>query len=142
MATHEIEAERVPSARRDDKSEQKAEEKVPPPTVREAMGFGGFAQAHLVAGKDGLDHPIEWVRVMESPETSVRMRPNELLLTMAVSLEDDAVAPFRVLESVHASGGSALVVKLGRDLGELPRGMAAEADRLKLPLFTIGPDVF
>src|SRR5205823_9089460 len=48
----------------------------------------------------------------------------------------------RVLESVHAGGGSALVVKLGPDLGELPRRMAAEADRLKLPLFTIGPDVF
>ena len=92
MATHEIEAERVPSGRGDDKNEKKAEDKVPPPTVREAMGFGGFAQAHLVAGKDGLDHPIEWVRVMESPETPVRMRPNELLLTMAVPLEDDAAA--------------------------------------------------
>ena len=142
MATHEIEAERVPSGRRDDKNEKKAEEKVPPPTVREAMGFGGFAQAQLVAGQDGLDHPIEWVRVMESPETPVRVRPNELLLTTAVPLEDDAAAPLRVLESLHASGGSALVVKLGRDLGELPRGMAAEADRLNLPLFTIGPDVF
>ena len=69
-------------------------------------------------------------------------RPRLLLLTTALPLEKDAAASLRVLESVHAGGGSALVVKLGPDLGELPRRMAAEADRLKLPLFTIGPDVF
>jgi PucR family transcriptional regulator, purine catabolism regulatory protein len=143
MATHEIEAGRVASGRQDDETEtdQKIEGKVPPPTVREAMGFGGFALARLVAGQDGLDRPIEWVRVMESPETPVRMRPNELLLTTGFPVRDNPATTLRVLESLDASGGSALVVKLGRDLEDLPQGMAAEADRLKLPLFTISPDV-
>ena len=35
----------------------------PKPTVREAMRFEPFASAKLVAGADGLDRPIEWVRV-------------------------------------------------------------------------------
>src|SRR5207248_3986693 len=38
-------------------------------------------------------------------------------------------------------GGSGLVLKLGRYLQEVPAGMLAEADRLGLPLFTIGRDV-
>ena len=37
---------------------------IPPPTVREAMGFGGFARARLIAGREGLDRRVEWVRVM------------------------------------------------------------------------------
>jgi purine catabolism regulator len=136
MATHEIEAEAVAPLRDD-----KKEDKLPPPTVREAMSFGGFAKAHLVAGQGGLDRPIEWVRVMETPETPVRMRPNELLLTTGFPVRDNPTAQVRVLESLDASGGSALVVKLGRYLEELPPGMAVEADRLSLPLFTISPDV-
>ena len=44
--------------------------KVPPPTVREAMAFGGFAEAELIAGRRGLDRVIEWVRIMETPETA------------------------------------------------------------------------
>jgi len=47
---------------------------VPAPTVREAMAFGGFAAAALVAGAKGLDRRIEWVRVMETPETAKRLR--------------------------------------------------------------------
>jgi purine catabolism regulator len=78
---------------------------------------------------------------METPETPVRMRPNELLLTTGFPVRDNPTAQVRVLELLDASGGSALVVKLGRYLEELPPGMAGEADRLSLPLFTISPDV-
>src|SRR2546430_13706726 len=52
-----------------------------PPTVREAMGFGGFASAVLLGGRQGLDRLIQWVRVMETPETATRLRQGELLLT-------------------------------------------------------------
>ena len=48
----------------------------PRPTVREAMRFGAFANAKLVAGAEGLDRPIEWVRMMETPE--VRPRAGDL----------------------------------------------------------------
>lgn len=115
--------------------------RVPPPTVREAMTFGGFASAVLVAGAGGLDRPIEWVRVMETPETPRRMRPNELLLTTGFPVKDDRAAQAGLLELLARSGGSGLVVKLGRYLDELPPEMAQEAERLQLPLFTIGPDV-
>ena len=142
MATHEIEAEQIASGGQEDATDEKqTDAKVPPPTVREAAGFGGFAKAHLVGGQGGLDRSIEWVRVMESFETPARVRPNELLLTTGFPVRDNPAALLRMLESLHASGGSALVVKLDRHLEELPAGMAMEADRLKLPLFTISPEV-
>jgi purine catabolism regulator len=117
------------------------DEKVPPPTVREAMGFGGFAEAELIAGRNGLDRVIEWVRIMETPETARRLRPNELLLTTGFPIKDDRAAQVNLVETVIRSGGSGLVLKLGRYLADLPEQMAEEADRVSLPLFTIRQDV-
>jgi PucR family transcriptional regulator, purine catabolism regulatory protein len=116
-------------------------EKVPPPTVREAMAFGGFAEANLAAGSKGLDRVIEWVRVMETPETARRLRRNELLLTTGFPIKDDPAALADLVQTVTSSGGSGLVIKLGRYLSELPAEMAQEADRVSLPLFTIGQGV-
>src|ERR1700704_4841146 len=121
--------------------EQTYPEKVPPPTVREAMAFGGFAEAQLVAGGKGLDRIIQWVRVMETPETARRLRQNELLLTTGFPIKDDRAAQADLVETVVASGGSGLVLKLGRYLTDVPEQMVREADRVSLPLFTIAQEV-
>src|SRR5229473_2874776 len=82
----------------------------PRPTVREAMRFDAFATARLVAGAEGLDRPIEWVRMMETPE-------------------------------VQPGGGAGLVVRPHPYLRKLPAEMLTEADRLNVPVFTVGADV-
>jgi purine catabolism regulator len=114
---------------------------VPPPTVEEAMTFGGMASARLVAGRGGLDRPIEWVRVMETPETVKRMRRHELLLTTAFPIKDDREAQVRLVSDMAGIEGAGLVVKLGRYLDELPAQMLEGADRLGLPLFEMPVDV-
>ncbi len=114
---------------------------VPPPTVREAMTFGGFAEATLVGGHEGLDRRIEWVRVMETPETPRRLRDGELLLTTGFPVRDDPAAQIQLIDGVVSSHGSGVVVKLGRYIDAVPGEMIAEADRHSLPLFTIDEDV-
>src|SRR5438309_913103 len=71
----------------------------PPPTVREAMSFGVFATVKLVAGSQGLDRPIEWVRMMETPE--VQPRAGDLILTTGFPIED---ASFHLLAHAGGSG--------------------------------------
>jgi len=115
--------------------------KIPPPTVREATTFGGFQEATLVGGSHGLDRQIEWVRIMETPETPRRLRPGELLLTTGFPVKDDTDAQIELVDSVAQSGGSGVVVKLGRYLDGVPPEMIDEAERLALPLFTIDQDV-
>src|SRR5215831_19270870 len=114
--------------------------KIPPPTVREAATFGAFTQATLVGGGRGLDRQVEWVRVMETPETPGRLRQGELLLTTGFPVKDDPGALVDLMATVARSGGSGVVVKLGRYIEDVPREMLVEADRLALPLFTIGQD--
>jgi purine catabolism regulator len=113
----------------------------PPPTVREATTFGGFQAAKLVGGGQGLDRQIEWVRVMETPETPRRLRQGELLLTSGFPVKDDTDAQIELVDSVAQSGGSGVVVKLGRYIDGVPPEMIDEAERLALPLFTIGEEV-
>ncbi len=113
---------------------------IPPPTVREAVTFGGFLEATLVGGSQGLDRQVEWVRVMETPETPRRMRHGELLLTTGFPVKDDVEAQIGLVDTVARSGGSGVVVKLGRYIDDVPHEMIEEADRLALPLFTIGQE--
>jgi PucR family transcriptional regulator, purine catabolism regulatory protein len=114
---------------------------IPAPTLREAMRLGGFAAASLVAGSGGLDRRVEWVRVIETPETARRARPHDLLLTTAYPIRDDPAAQLELVATIAEVGGAGLVVKLGMYVDRLPDGMAEEADRLDLPLFTLGQDV-
>jgi purine catabolism regulator len=111
------------------------------PTVREAMTFGGFKAARLIGGGRGLDRRIEWVRVMETPETGRRLRPGDLLLTTAYPIKDDRKAQIELVATVAAAGGAGVVVKPERYIPDVPAEMAEEADRHSLPLFTIPQEV-
>src|SRR5579864_1285530 len=111
----------------------------PKPTVREAMRFGEFAGASLKAGEAGLDRAIEWVRIMETPE--IQPRPGDLLLTTGFPIKDDRAAQIRLVSRIAESGGAGLVVKPHPYLRRLAPEMLTEADRLNVPLFTVGAGV-
>jgi purine catabolism regulator len=113
------------------------EEQQPRPTVRDAMR-SVLASAKLVAGADGLDRPIEWARLMETPE--VQPRAGDLMFTSGFPIKDDIQAQIRLVSRIADSGGAGLVVRPMPYLRKLPDEMVTEADRLKVPLFTISAD--
>src|ERR1700704_4777319 len=110
----------------------------PRPTVRDAMR-SVLANAKLVAGADGLDHPVEWVRLMETPE--VQPRACDLMFTSGFPIKDDMAAQIRLVGRIADSGGAGLVVRPLPYIRKLPPEMLSEADRLSVPLFTIAADV-
>src|SRR5580692_10663090 len=81
----------------------------PKPTVREAMRFGAFADAKLIAGAEGLDRAIEWVRLMETPE--VQPRAGDLMLTTGFPIKDDRDAQIGLVGRIAESNGAGLVVR-------------------------------
>jgi PucR family transcriptional regulator, purine catabolism regulatory protein len=110
----------------------------PRPTVRDAMR-SILAGAKLVAGADGLDQPIEWVRLMETPE--ILPRAGDLMFTTGFPIKDDPEAQIRLVSRIADSGGVGLVVRPMPYLRKLPPEMLTEADRLHVPLFTIAAGV-
>jgi purine catabolism regulator len=106
----------------------------PRPTVRDAMR-SILAGAKLVAGAEGLDQSIEWVRLMETPE--ILPRAGDLMFTTGFPIKDDPEAQIRLVSRIADSGGVGLVVRPMPYLRKLPPDMLTEADRLHVPLFTI-----
>jgi purine catabolism regulator len=84
------------------------ESQTPRPTVRDAMR-SVLASAKLVAGADGLDRPIEWARLMETPE--VQPRAGDLMFTTGFPIKDDLQAQIRLVGRIADSGGAGLVVR-------------------------------
>src|SRR5690348_5874662 len=111
----------------------------PKPTVREAMRMNEFGRARLLAGESGLDRPIEWVRLMETPD--IQPRAGDLLLTTGFPIKDDRAAQIRLISRIAESGGAGLVVKPHPYLRKLAPEMLTEADRLDVPLFTVPANV-
>src|SRR3989475_2791847 len=110
----------------------------PRPTVREAMR-SVLSAAKLVAGAEGLDRQVEWVRLMETPE--VQPRAGDLMFTSGFPIKDDLDAQIRLVGRIAEGGGAGLVVRPLPYLRKLPPEMVSEADRLQVPLFTIPSDV-
>ncbi|HKC83639.1 MAG TPA: PucR family transcriptional regulator ligand-binding domain-containing protein [bacterium] len=110
----------------------------PRPTVREAMR-SVLASAKLVAGAEGLDRQVEWVRIMETPE--IQPRAGDLMFTTGFPIKDDPDAQIRLVGRIAEGGGAGLVVRPLPYLRRIPPEMVTEADRLKVPLFTIPSDV-
>lgn len=111
----------------------------PKPTVREAMRIGAFASAKLVAGANGLDRSIEWVRAMETPE--VQPRAGDLIFTTGFPIKDDPEGQIKLIARIADSEGAGLVVRPYPYMRKLPPEMVSEADRLNVPLFTVAQDV-
>ena len=107
----------------------------PPPTVREAMRS---ADARLVAGGEGLDRPVEWVRLMETPD--LQPRAGDLIFTTGFPIKDDRAAQIALLSRIAEAGGAGLVLRPQPYMKKVPPEMVSEADRLSLPLFTVGAE--
>src|SRR6266480_5328632 len=82
---------------------------------------------------------VEWVRLMETPE--VQPRAGDLMFTSGFPIKDDLDAQIRLVGRIAEGGGAGLVVRPLPYLRKLPPEMVTEADRLKVPLFTIPSDV-
>jgi purine catabolism regulator len=110
----------------------------PRPTVRDAM-HSVLVKAEVVAGAAGLDRVVEWARIMETPE--VQPRAGDLMFTTGFPIKDDPDAQIRLVGRIAAAGGAGLVVRPQPYMQKLPLQLISEADRLEVPLLTVGPDV-
>jgi len=113
----------------------------PPLTVARMLGLPAFADATLLAGRDGLTRMVRSANVMEVPDIAAWARPHCLLLTTGYPLR---AAPERLpglVADLDRRGVSALAVKLHRYLDALPEQMLAEADRRGLPLILVPDDL-
>jgi PucR family transcriptional regulator, purine catabolism regulatory protein len=113
-------------------------------TVRDLLTLPSLAGSEVVAGAGGLHQIVRWVNVMEVPDILPWVKPNELLLTTGFPLRHagagqsfDPGALVDLVGGLAERGVTALGVKTGRYLDELPPGMLDAAERRDFPLLVL-----
>jgi PucR family transcriptional regulator, purine catabolism regulatory protein len=115
--------------------------------VRSLLTLASLRGATVLAGAAGLDREVRRVNVMEVPDILPWVKPHELLLTTgfplrAASSAGGPVNPAafcRLVTDLDGRGLSAIAIKLGRYLDELPPAVLQLADRIGIPVLRV-PD--
>ena len=110
-------------------------------SVGEVLGVSTLAGARLLAGGAGLGRIVQRLNVMEVPDILAWVKPHELLLTTGYPLRNTPQSLSRLVADLDERGLSALGIKLGRYVDELPAEMVEQADRLGFPLILLPNDV-
>lgn len=108
--------------------------------ISDLLQFAPFRQARLICGQDGLANPVKGVNVIEAPDVTDWVQPGDVLLTNLYSL--DRLRPLDAfIEKVAAKKLSALIVKVGLFVQEVPEEIVEAARRHRLPIIEIPRDV-
>lgn len=111
------------------------------PSVREVLEIDALSEAQVLGGAEGLDRQVTGSNIVEVPDVYRWLKGGELLFTAGYAWRDDPTRLVQVLEELDRIGVSALAVKPGRYLKDVPEELIRKADELKLPVIRIPPDL-
>lgn len=108
--------------------------------ISELLQFAPFRQARLICGEESLSNPVRGVNVLEAPDVTDWVQPGDVLLTNFYSL--DRLRPLDAfIEKVAARKLSALIVKTGLFVQEVPEEIVEAARKHRLPVIEIPRNV-
>ncbi|WP_117168228.1 PucR family transcriptional regulator [Paraliobacillus sediminis] len=105
--------------------------------VAEALNIPALAGCGIIAGIDGKENEILHVNMMDAPDISNYLKPNELLVTTAYHVKDDPQLLLDLIVAMDEKGCAALGIKTQRFLMEVPKEVKALADKLKFPVIEL-----
>lgn len=112
-----------------------------PATVRDILELPAMVAAEIVAGRSGLDREVTGANIVEVPDVYRWLGGGEILFTSGYAWREQTEKLVDVLYQLDRIGVSALGVKLGRYLRDVPIEVITAADELGLPLIKIPPDL-
>ncbi|WP_088548030.1 PucR family transcriptional regulator [Paenibacillus aquistagni] len=106
--------------------------------VKDLFQMDTLQQAFVVSGKQGLDNPIRGVTIIEAPDIAEWISGGELLLSSLYPLQsyNDQEQHNFMIQLVDKNV-SALVIKTGRFVQDIPKGIIAASDEYHLPVIQI-----
>jgi purine catabolism regulator len=110
-------------------------------TVNDALKVGPLRFARVLAGGDGLNHPLSYVNVMEVPDILKWVKRDELLLTTLYPMRDMTISPGELVRELSQRNLAGIAVKIGRYVDVVPDEMVEAAERERLPLLELQADV-
>ncbi len=99
--------------------------------------FEGFK---VLAGEGGLERKVSTVTVMDAPDIYNWMKGGEFLITTAYIMRHNPLELKDLVIKLNKNGASALGIKIGRFIEELPLEVKETGDRLNFPIIYIPTD--
>jgi purine catabolism regulator len=93
----------------------------------------------VIAGASGLDQPVRWAQTSEMADPWAWLGPGELLMTVGLSLPEDAAGQRRFVQRASAAGIVGMTVGEDGITPPLTQAMRDEADACGFPILSTGP---
>ncbi|BFH12144.1 PucR family transcriptional regulator [Paenibacillus dendritiformis] len=106
--------------------------------VKDLLQIDTLKQAFVVSGKQGLNNLVRGVTIIEAPDIAEWINGGELLLTSLYPLQSfDYSEQQTFMAQLSDKKVSALVIKTGRFVHDIPSGIIEASETLHLPVIQI-----
>lgn len=105
--------------------------------IQDVLKDKRFSEFSLIAGLSGAGNAISTVTVIDTPDGAKWLSGGEFVITTAYMLKDDEEALLAFIHTLHRRKASALGIKQGRYIENIPDSAVSLADDLGLPLLLI-----
>ena len=90
----------------------------------------------LVAGKDGINHLVSWVHMVETMEASDFLQGGEIAFTTGLGLSS-CVSMLTLTEYIYKKGAAGIIVNIGPFIENIPQDTIDFCNEYSFPLFVI-----
>ena len=105
--------------------------------VKELLTLEYFKDYHVIAGKSGLHKEIQGTTLLEAPDALRWAKGKELVLSSGYVLAQEPDCLEEAFKSGSMQGTSAMMIKRGRYLDEIPQRLIDLFDQYEIPLISM-----
>jgi purine catabolism regulator len=111
-------------------------------TIHEALQLPVFTHCQVVAGHSGLDNQIQWVHIVDIPDTTYAwQRKGVLLLTAGYGLRDNPESQKKLIPILVKQGFAGMVLSTGYYFDHTPQVILESADASGFPVIEAPPNL-
>ncbi|MCO5385994.1 MAG: PucR family transcriptional regulator ligand-binding domain-containing protein [Desulfosporosinus sp.] len=110
-------------------------------TVRDIMEIGPLREAKLLAGKHRADNIVKGITIIEVPDIVDWLSGGEILLTSLYNVRNEIMSFRDYIRMMAQREVSALIIKTGRVVEEIPQEIIQAGDEFGLPIIELGREV-
>lgn len=110
-------------------------------TVADVLAIGALGEAKLLAGKQGRDNVVKGITIIEVPDIVDWVSGGEILLTSLYNVRNEISSLRDYIGKMAQKGVSALIIKTGRVVAEIPPEIIQAGDEFGLPVIELGKEV-
>lgn len=110
-------------------------------TVRDVMEIGPLQGAKLLAGLHRTTNVVKGITIIEAPDIVDWLSGGEILLTSLYNVQKEIRSLRDYVEKMTQRGVSALIIKTGRVVEEIPSEIIQAGDEFGLPIIELGREI-